>query len=1218
MISNTIRQGKLLFILLLITLVSAAQKNTGNFHISGRIRVDNGEPTRSVVSLTNLTSKATESTATVNSTGKFEFDLKYFSEYQLTVVKEGHYTKDIDVSTVIPTKVWEKDSIFPPFLMVVTIYKKVPNVTLNFEGKTVGKICYSPRGKLDNFDSDIFIDDKDIRREIDQATKAREDELFNKKMAEAIEFEKKNQIREAIHAYEEALALRRNDQFIKPKLKELNSDLKNIEKDALLEAEFNKLLLSGDDNVSKQKYTEAIDNFKAALSIKPGDQVASDKLTNAEQLLAKANADKAKLEAEFNRLLAAGDDNVTLQKYPEAIDNFKGALSIKTGDKIATVKLANAEQLLANANADKAKQEAEFNRLLAAGDANVSGQKYPEAIDNFKGALSIKPGEQVATAKLANAEQLLAKANADKAKQEAEFNRLLAAGDANVSGQKYPEAIENYKGALNIKIGDKIATAKLTNAEQLLAKANADKAKQEAEFNRLLAVGDANVSGQKYPEAIDNFKGALSIKPGDQIATAKLANAEQLLAKANADKAKQEAEFNRLLAAGDANVSGQKYPEAIDNFKGALSIKTGDKIATVKLANAEQLLAKANADKAKQEAEFNRLLAAGDANVSGQKYPEAIDNFKGALSIKPGEQVATAKLANAEQLLAKANADKAKQEAEFNRLLAAGDANVSGQKYPEAIDNFKGALNIKTGDKIATAKLANAEQLLAKANADKEKLEAEFNRLLAAGDANVSGQKYPEAIDNFKGALNIKTGDKIATAKLANAEQLLAKANADKEKLEAEFNRLLAAGDANVSGQKYPEAIDNFKGALNIKAGNKIAAVKLANAEQLLAKANADKAKQEAEFNRLLAAGDANVSGQKYPEAIDNFKGALSIKPGEQVATAKLANAEQLLAKANADKAKQEAEFNRLLAAGDANVKEQKFAEGITNFKDALKIKPGDPVASTKLVSAEKFLALFNAEKQRKEAEQKLLADKLKRYKETVARADQFFAAKAFPEAKDQYQEAIRISDTERYPKDKIVEIDSLMVQLAKERLLAQKRAEEQRKLQGEGSYQKNIQAGDANFAKTLWTVAIFYYQEALKYKASDKYALGKMDDCKKMIDSNITAEKMLEYNSYIKHADDNLQAKKYSSARFYYGKATGILPWENYPKSQLKIVEKLISSTDFNGTDAQYFDAIKKADDAVVQKNYAIARFYFQKAISLKPEEEYPKQQLKRLSSEL
>ena len=766
MITNILRQVKLLVILLLISLGSDAQKNSGTFHISGRVRVDNAEPTGSVVSLTNLTSKTTENSATVSVTGKFEFDLNYFTEYRLTVVREGYYTKDIEVNTMIPSQVWAKDSIFPPFLMVVTIYKKVPNVTLSFEGKVVGKIGYSPRGKLDNFDSAIFIDDRDIRREIDQAIKAHEDELFNQKMAEAVEFEKKNQIREAIHAYEEALALRKNDQFIKPKLKELTSDLKNIEKDELLEAEFNKLLTTGDENISKLKYPEAIDNFKAALSIKPGNQVASDKLTNAEQLLAKVNADKAKLEAEFNRLLAVGDENVTNQKYPEGITNFKDALKIKPSDSVATAKLANAEQLLAKVNADKAKLEAEFNRLLAAGDENVSGQKYPEAIDNFKGALTLKAGDKIATAKLTNAEQLLAKVNADKAKLEAEFNRLLATGDNNVSGQKYPEAIENFKGALTLKAGDKIATAKLANAEQLLAKVNADKAKLEAEFSRLLAAGDENVSGQKYPEAIDNFKGALALKAGDKIATAKLTNAEQLLAKVNADKAKLEAEFNRLLAAGDENVSGQKYPEAIDNFKGALALKAGDKIATAKLANAEQLLAKVNADKAKLEAEFNRLLATGDNNVSGQKYPEAIENFKGALALKAGDKIATAKLANAEQLLAKVNADKAKLEAEFNRLLAAGDENVSGQKYPEAIENFKGALALKAGDKIATAKLANAEQLLAKVNADKAKLEAEFNRLLATGDNNVSGQKYPEAIENFKGALALKVGDKIATAKL--------------------------------------------------------------------------------------------------------------------------------------------------------------------------------------------------------------------------------------------------------------------------------------------------------------------------------------------------------------------------------------------------------------------------------------------------------------------
>ena len=1057
----------------------------------------------------------------------------------MTVVKEGHYTKDIDVSTMIPSQVWEKDSIFPPFLMVVTIYKKVPNVTLSFEGKTVGKICYSPRGKLDNFDSDIFIDDKDIRREIDQAIKEHEDELFNKKMAEAVEFEKKNQIREAIKAYEEALAIRKNDQFIKPKLKELTSDLKNIEKDALTDAQFQKLIASGDDNVAKLKYPEAIDNFKAALSIKPGDQVASDKLTNAEQLLAKVNADKAKLDEEFNRLLAAGDENVKNLRYPEAIDNFKGALNIKAGDKVTSSKLSNAEQLLAKLNSDKAKLEEEFNRLLAAGDADVAGQKYPEAIGNFKGALNIKVGDKIATEKLANAEQLLAKLNADKAKQEIEFNRLLAAGDDNVNVQKYPEAIDNYKSALKIKVGDKTASDKLSNAEQLLAKLNADKAKQEIEFNRLLAAGDNNVAGQKYPEAIDNYKSALKIKIGDKTASDKLSNAEQLLAKLNADKAKQKIEFNRLLAAGDDNVNVQKYPEAIDNYKSALKIKIGDKTALDKLSNAEQLLAKLNADKAKQEIEFNRLLAAGDANVAGQKYPEAIDNYKSALKIKVGDKTASDKLSNAEQLLAKLNADKAKQEIEFNRLLAAGDNNVNVQKYPEAIDNYKSALKIKVGDKTASDKLSNAEQLLAKLNADKAKQEIEFNRLLAAGDDNVNVQKYPEAINNFKGALNIKLGDKTALDKLSNAEILLAKLNADRAKQEEEFNRLLAAGDNNVNVQKYPEAINNFKGALKIKVGDKAASDKLSNAEQLLAKLNADKAKQEIEFNRLLAAGDDNVNVQKYPEAINNFKGALNIKLGDKTALDKLSNAEILLAKLNADKAKQEEEFNRLLAAGDNNVNVQKYPEAINNFKEALKIKIGDKTASDKLSNAEQLLAKLNADKAKQEIE----------FNRLLATGDANVSTQKYPEAIDNFKGALAIKSGDKIAASKLANAELLLTKLNED------------KARQEAEFNRLLATGDENVNAQKYPEAIDKFKGALKIKPQDPVATSKLLNAEKLLtqlnaekqkketEAKLLADKLKRYQETIARADQMFTAKAFSDAKINTWKPLKFRIRKNIPK---------------------------------------------------------------------
>src|SRR5665647_3340832 len=130
------------------------------------------------------------------------------------------------------------------------------------------------------------------------------------------------------------------------------------------------------------------------------------------------------------------------------------------------------------------------------------------------------------------------------------------------------------------------------------------------------------------------------------------------------DRSKNDAEFNRLIAAGDVNVSQSKFAEAIISFKSALDIKPNDSIALARIAEAEKQLALAG-DKAKKDAEFIRLIAAGDANVGQSKYAEAIISFTSAPDIKPTDSVAMARLAEAEKQLALAG-DKAKKDAEFS------------------------------------------------------------------------------------------------------------------------------------------------------------------------------------------------------------------------------------------------------------------------------------------------------------------------------------------------------------------------------------------------------------------------------------------------------------------------------------------------------------------------------------------------------------------------
>lgn len=54
-------------------------------------------------------------------------------------------------------------------------------------------------------------------------------------------------------------------------------------------------------------------------------------------------------------------------------------------------------------------------------------------------------------------------------------------------------------------------------------------------------------------------------------------------------------------------------------------------------------------------------------------------------------------------------------------------------------------------------------------------------------------------------------------------------------------------------------------------------------------------------------------------------------------------------------------EFKDLIIAGDNNVNALKYTDAITNYKDALKIKPNEPDAVSKLAEAENKLILSNS-----------------------------------------------------------------------------------------------------------------------------------------------------------------------------------------------------------------------------------------------------------------
>jgi hypothetical protein len=736
------------------------------FQIPGRIKMDQGDPSGTIVNLINLDSKQTEKSVTVPSSGKFDLELSYFKEYKIKVTKEGYYDKEIDVSTVIPRNVWDKDSIFPPYYIVVSLYKKVEGVVLSFEGKTIGKVSYSPNGTLDNFDSNVLIDDKVIQDEIKEAIQNKDDRVFNQKVAEALEYEKKEDLPTAFNIYNEAIKLKPSDKFVKEKLKELASDLKNLSAEAKILAEYNRLIALGDANVTSLKFVDAILNFKGALKVRPNDPIAVSKLADAEKLLAMAG-EKAKNDAEFNRLIAAGDANVTQSKYAEAITSFKSALTFKPGDSMALARITDAEKLLAMAG-EKAKKDAEFNRLIAAGDANVTQSKYAEAITSFKSALTFKPGDSMALARIGDTEKLFAMAG-EKAKKDAEFNRLIAAGDANVTQSKYAEAITNFKSALTFKPGDSMALARIADAEKLLAMAG-EKAKKDVEFNRLIGAGDAKVSVKEYAEALSLYKNALSIK-SNEIVNAKIKDTQSIIdalaAKALADQ--------KLVAENKISSSEKLYLEKIktadENFKNsqwsgarffyieALKIKQSDGYALGKVDACDKMID--SGITAEKMQEYTNQIAKGDDEMKGKNYSNARFYYRNASDILKWETYPRQQLSEIDRMVAeKLNESDLRL---FKENLAKADDAFNRKEYPMARFYYNKVIELSQNDHV-TSRLKEIESIVN--GSESKNISAAYDDFIKKGEEAVKQKNNAIARFYFQKANALKPGENLPKQEL--------------------------------------------------------------------------------------------------------------------------------------------------------------------------------------------------------------------------------------------------------------------------------------------------------------------------------------------------------------------------------------------------------------------------------------------------------------------
>lgn len=261
-----------------------------------------------------------------------------------------------------------------------------------------------------------------------------------------------------------------------------------------------------------------------------------------------------------------------------------------------------------------------------------------------------------------------------------------------------------------------------------------------------------------------------------------------------------------------------------------------------------------------------------------------------------------------------------------------------------------------------------------------------------------------------------------------------------------------------------------------------------------------------------------------------------------------------------------------------------------------------DKVASEKMKARIEKLLL--------QADQNNAANDAK-YQAAIKEADNLYLnLKKYEEARVKYEEALMLKPKEKYPNDRILELDALIMVKKKEDLAAQ---------QADSEYLNLIKAADLLRDQKKYDQAIAKYEEAIT-KKDEQYPKDQAAALRKLVeDQKKQAEIDAKYLEAVKAADMFFGQKSWEAAKEKYLVANGLKPTEQHPINRLAEIDKKIAEKNAaNEKKQKYDEAIAAADQLFTEEKYEEAKVKYTEAKLLMPNELYPPDRIRECDSKI
>lgn len=742
--------------------------------------------------------------------------------------------------------------------------------------------------------------------------------------------------------------------------------------------EYQRLLEQAQQLSAQQRYSQAVAAAQAAKKINATAE-AERLLSQLLIELARANAEKRgaaekaelerqladerqrRIEAERNAndkqrtyevLLAEAQRLLQQEQFESALAKFTAARTLHstdvalTGLRQAQVGLQakkNREAALARENERLRLQNDLLKKHLADAQVALADKQFERSIQLFQEAKKIDPKNEVILVGLTKAEKareqelFSQRRRGDEQLKKATFQKLLESGKVNLRARKYDAAVLALAEALRLFPNDE--DAKAAHAEALAklegdANAKAGVQRKAAEYQKLMADGRRAQSAKQYDKALEAFRAAQRLLPGDQ-AAAQFAQ-DALAAKNRAELANMLTRFRAALAAGNLEDAAAVY-----RLAAALDANDeGVKKALADIRRAQDAKQSSELAMKKRDEEVAALLAKARTAFVAKQFVEATQFAEQAVQLQPTSKSARDLLAQATKARdeVQRTANAAEMQSKIKALVAAAESAIAQKKLADAEKLLADAARLAPNDAglvKARAALRQAQQAMAAGDAEVLRKKQAYDAAMAAGRSSLVAKRYDEALKSVVAALQHAPNDKAALALRTQIED--ARRSAAGMETKREFGRIMLQARTSFAAKKYDEALKIVQNALTLIP---------ADADALRLQAEIRKAKDTppmppppkqppALYTKQMEAGATLEAKQQYAQALTAYQAALRSLPGDERASKKV-------------------DFCQSMSAGQRALQAKKFAAAVKEFEEALRVFPNDANAKQLLQQAKK------------------------------------------------------------------------------------------------------------------------------------------------------------------------------------------------------------------------------------------------------------------------